>query len=305
MRHVLLVLFVHVDIFGAAWTDPCADPSQEPLTETSDHSIFEEVLSTYVQNGQIGHITTTLVDYNSLRANPSRLRAYLRQLCDVSPSQLELWDPAGALALLINAYNAELLAMVVKYGPFASVRDIDRLVSEGNVWKHKFLNMGGLMLSPDDIEHTMIRGNGGYAEKVGVVGRMHAGVVCASLSCPDLQMVPFKGSTVVQQLDDATKSWLANPSKNPGPSGSSVTVSKIFQWYGGDFSKAADSVPQYLQRHAPPSWGQIGDPNLEYASYDWNLNIINGTNAASNGQLAAVPLFSTMTVAMVVIACCQ
>lgn len=256
--------------------DPCALPAGDSLTEVSDHSIFGEVLSAYVSVGTVGPINSHLVDYDSLRSEPARLLAYLRQLCDVSEAQLRTWQPSNALALLINAYNALLLSMVVHYNPNPSVRDI--ATPEGSVWKHKFLNLGGVKVSADEIEHDMIRGmNGGfgYARKIGgfVQGLIHAGVVCASLACPDLQLVPFKGSTVVAQLGNATEAWLANPTKNPGLQGGGLKVSKIFSWYAGDFVFAEGSVHDYLKKYAPASWGSItSSMPLSYLRYDWYLN---------------------------------
>jgi len=281
MQHPVNLFFfvVALQIWVATasdFLDPCALPAGDPLTEDSNHSIFGEVLSAYVSAGTVGPFNSHLVDYDSLRSEPSRLLAYLRQLCDVSEAQLRTWQLSNALALLINAYNALLLSMVVHYNPSPSVRNI--ATPEGSVWTHKFLNLGGVKVSADEIEHDMIRGmNGGfgYAQKIesSVQGLIHAGVVCASLSCPDLQLVPFKGSTVVAQLGNATKAWLANPTKNRGPQGGELKVSKICSWYAGDFVYAEGSVHDYLKKYAPASWGSItSSMPLNFLGYDWYLN---------------------------------
>jgi len=280
-------------LFSQAWvrtaadlSTPCKGQAEAALTEDSDHAFFGQVLSTYVSSGKIGPTQANLVDYDRIRFSPLKLLRYLRQLCDVSETTLRTWAPANALALLINAYNALLIAMVAHYDPSLSVKDIS--TPEGSVWKHAFLNLGGVKVSADMIEHDMIRGqNGGwgYAKKIGdnVQGLIHAGVVCASLSCPDLQMEPFKGSTVVEQLTNATKSWLANPTKNSFAPSRGLSVSKIFQWYEADFVLASGSVHAHLQKYKPDSWAAVTDNlTISYKTYDWYLNKLNGTASLSS-----------------------
>lgn len=298
----LFILSVVRVATAATLAEPCSLPSGDSLKEGSDHSILAEVLTAHVSPGRIGPITSHLVNYDGIRADPSRLMAYLRQLCDVKEAELKTWNPANALALLINAYNAMLLAMVAHYNPAVSVRDI--VTPEGSVWKHAFLTLGGVKVSPDAIEHTMIRGMDGgfgYANKVGkrTIGLIHAGVVCASLSCPDLQLVPFKGSTVVEQLTTSTKAWLSNPTKNPGLQDGILKVSKIFSWYAGDFASAEGTVHAHLQRYAPASWGTITDKTLSYVHYDWNLNKLNGTASRASSNAPAVGKWLSIVLALV------
>jgi len=286
---VVFTVALQMSVVTADLDDACVGGAESALNENSTHGIWGEVLSKYVESGTIGSVQAHLVDYDKLREDPSRLEAYLRQLCDVSESQLQTWEPGSALALLMNAYNALMFAMVVHFEPSPSINDLSKIVGE-SVWDHKFLNLGGTKVSANMIEHTMIRGKGGenqnlgwgYAPKVSTLtgGLAHAGIVCASLSCPDVPMEPFVGSTVVAQLTTATEAWLANPTKNR-KTGDAVLVSQIFDWYAADFAGAAGSVHAYLDKYAPASWDGVTMANeIKYMKYDWYLNMVGGTASA-------------------------
>lgn len=260
---------------SASWVDPCE--GNATVGSVLNHTVLDEVLRAHVQQGEINGIKSTLVDYNSLRQDPSRLREYLGQLCSVDVNQL---SPAEALAVLINAYNAIMLAIIVHYDPDHSVKELHQRVPEGSIWRHKFATLGGTKVSLDDVEHGLIR-NGGFARRVTAGGRMHAALNCASLSCPDLQPTAFRAATLDAQLTAATRQWLANPRKNPGPDGqSAVVLSKIFDWYFMDFQAAAGSVQAFVNLHTTWHVDVVGS-TIYYVPYDWNLNEVGGTGTYS------------------------
>lgn len=249
---------------AVAWTDPCEGLSQVGSGEP-DHKILTKVLSKYVSEGEAMGIKSTLVDYQALRSDTADLRAYMSQLCLLDPAL----TPAQALAAAINAYNSLMLAIVVHFNPPNSVLEIaDR-------WALKFGTFNGTRVGLDDIEHRIIRGDSGLAEMFGARGRIHAGVNCASLSCPDLPMEAFEGARLSYQLDAAISRWLTNPTKNPGLSSRVLTLSKIFDWYGADFVKDSGSVQAFVKKHT--SWQVSDSDTLAFATYNWNLNAVNGT----------------------------
>ena len=43
--------------------------------------------------------------------------------------------------------------------------------------------------------------------------RIHAAVVCASVSCPDLAREAFTAENVEEMLDARARAWLAHPAK--------------------------------------------------------------------------------------------
>lgn len=265
--------------FGAlagpgGWVDPC-DEGSELFT---DHSDWGDVLRQHVQKGTLGGVETALVDYKVIRENPSKLRSYLRQLCKVDISTLGVEE---ATALYCNAYNALITAYVVHFSPRNSVLELHSSMPGGSIWKEKLGTVANQKVSLDDIEHGIVRN--GLAQQVGVSGRIHTCFVCASLSCPDLLMEPFEGHTLVAQLTSATRSWLSNPTKNPGPDGSGrVQLSKIFKWYAGDFEQAAGSRQAFVQNYT--SWNVADNAEITFVGYNWALNEVNGSGQYSSAS---------------------
>jgi len=262
----------------AGWVDPCEGSIGIASNGEPDHKILTRVLSKHVSEGELNGIKSTLVDYQALRRDPSDLKLYLAQLCHLDPGL----SAAEALATMINAYNAVMLAMVVHFNPVSSVLEID------NVWMYKFGTVNGSKVSLDDIEHGVIRdrGNGGLAAEFGARGRIHAGVNCASLSCPDLPFEAFEGARLSEQLNAATKKWLTNPTKNPGLAGGALKLSHIFKWYGVDFVNAEGSVQAFVKKHT--GWQVADGASLDFIPYDWNLNELNG-KASWSGAVEAAP----------------
>jgi len=270
------------DVPIVPWVDPC-EGLPTTLTAAPDHAVFAEVLAAHVSRGTVSGVEASLVDYASLVKDPSKLREYLVQLCHVDLSSLQ---PKEALALLANAYNALMLSVVVRHRPPRSVRDIP------DVWSAKIGTVGGRSVSLDDVEHDLIRGekppdpNGALSKRGGLQGRMHAGLVCASLSCPDLLSKPFLAETLDAQLTDATQKWLANPTKNRRTGDANdLQLSKIFDWYARDFIAAKGTVLSFVRTYHKPWAGMPDDTVISFIEYNWNLNAVPGkgpTNSTSS-----------------------
>jgi len=290
-----------VVVSGQSWTDPCESESVEMVDHT--HSTLRQVLMQHVTAGTLNGINANLVDYAGLKSDPSTLRRYMTQLCHVDLNSL---DDARKLALLINAYNAVMLAMIVAYDVQDSVWDVD------NIFGIKFATVGGEMRSLDDLEHVMIRGRSGcdsmsspsLSTRLGVSGRIHAAVNCASLSCPDLQLEPFVHDRLDAQLTSATRAWLADRTKNPGLVGSELRLSKIFDWYGCDMTLESGSfihawVNQYSDMVVPPS------ASIVFVAYSWELNAAtnmetgNGLRTSSGSKRKCEPVGLAVSILLV------
>ena len=107
-------------------------------------------------------------------------------------------------------------------------------------------------MSLDDIE-TTLRNMGDP--------RIHAAIVCASRGCPPLRREAYVESRLKTQLDDSTRSWLANPKRNQFfPERRIAEVNPIFKWYKGDFEKNGGSVRSFLAKYAPPQNAFLKQP---------------------------------------------
>jgi hypothetical protein len=235
------------------------------------HAPWDALLKKHVAWDEQAHASK--VDYARLAAERAALDGYLREVSAVSQSEYEGWSKLQKLAFLINAYNAETVALILsRYPDLKSIRDLGSFVQ--SPWKKRFFTLLGEQRHLDDIEHGMIRAPGVFDEP-----RIHMAVNCASIGCPALRPEAFVAERLDRQLEDSVQRFLSDSSRNRAES-NALRVSKIFDWYGGDFAKKAGSLPNWLARYAP----QLSpDPALQQAvreaklpvrflDYDWALN---------------------------------
>ena len=82
--------------------------------------------------------------------------------------------------------------------------------------------------------------------------RAHAAVICASTSCPALRREPFSAARLDAQLDDAMRSWMADPGKGLklDRAGNTIHLSKIYDWFEEDFAAQCGAL-KFDARYAP------------------------------------------------------
>ena len=216
----------------------------------------------------VADIASTRVDYAGLRDSTDW--RYL--VDDLAKDDLTTLDRAGRLAYWINVYNILTIDMVVREAPEESIRDIGWALSP--VWKKPAGRVAGREVTLDEIEHEILRPMG--------EPRIHAAIVCASLSCPPLRREPYRADALEAQLDDNARAWLADPRKGVRVDrvAGVVRVSAIFDWFEEDFV-AVGGVRAFLGRYAPEAdraWlaARGADLELRTLDYDWSLNRVEG-----------------------------
>lgn len=237
-----------------------------------DHAQWNSLLAAHVSWTDNG--SASVVDYAGFVTDRDALNAYLASASKVTSSAYEGWKKVDREAFLINVYNAATVQLILtRYPGLKSIKDLGSLFS--SPWKKEVINLLGKPRSLDDIEHTMLRGAPDYSEP-----RIHFAVNCASIGCPALRPEAFVGSRLAAQLDDQSKRFLADRTRNRYKPGEGVQVSKIFDWYGDDFKKHAGSVSQFLASYADAlkldvdakSRLESGTLSISYTDYDWRLN---------------------------------
>jgi hypothetical protein len=188
-----------------------------------DWSRYGELLATYVSPGELQGVSLNLVDYAGLARDP-RFGQVVQQIASYPLASLT--TPAERIAFHINAYNILALKMVVDHWPLESIKDVGNLLRP--VWKRDAGVIDGTAVSLDDVEHGRLRKMGQPL--------IHLAIVCASVSCPDLRGEPYRADTLDAQLEDQARRFLANPAKGVRVDGNTVHLSKIFDWFGEDFS---------------------------------------------------------------------
>lgn len=247
--------------------------TQPALAFDHSHAQFARVLASHVQWQQDG--SNSLVDYAALQAVPEELERYLAKLSTVEAAEFERWTALEQIAFLINAYNAFTLKLIVDHYPVDSIRDIGRFWQ--SPWKRRFFTLLGEQMHLDQIEHEIIREPGRYDEP-----RIHFAVNCASIGCPALRPEPFTAEELEAQLEDSTRRFLGDASRNRYRDGR-LEVSSIFEWYRGDFERGwrgADTLGAFLALYADAlgldadTQEQLasGAVQIRFLNYDWTLN---------------------------------
>ena len=239
-----------------------------------DHQVWDGLLQEHVRLIDEGRASQ--VDYQSMKADRDTLRNYLDALREVRQEQFYQWPQNDQLAFLINAYNAWMVELILsEYPDITSIKELGTLFQ--SPWKKKFIPLLGKTLSLDDIEHGLIRQPGQYDDP-----RIHFAVNCASVGCPALGSRAYGGATLDDQLDRATRLFLADTTRNRMEDGR-LKVSSIFKWYRGDFEKgwrSTSTLGEFLALYAD-SLGLIpsqvaalvaGRVTVDFLDYDWRLN---------------------------------
>jgi len=195
----------------------------------------------------------------------SALKNYLAGLSRIAisgharPEQRAYW---------INLYNALTVDLVLDRFPVASIRDIS--ISPGlftiGPWGRKLIEVEGVALSLDDIEHRILR-------PIWKDPRLHYALNCASLGCPDLQATAFTAANAEVLLDAAARAFVNHP-RGARIADRRLTVSSIYVWFREDFGGTDDGVIRHLDTYADPPLKRALETVRGVAghAYDWRLN---------------------------------
>jgi hypothetical protein len=158
-----------------------------------------------------------------------------------------------------------MIWLILQNYPVEGVFDI-----KPKVFEQKAINIGGVMVSLDDIENNYLREMGD--------NRIHFAIVCGSRGCPDLSPLIYDAKTLDERLDEAAREYLSQPrgmviEEETGV----VLLSMIFDWFGSDFGDTPSEVLKALSRYLPDEQAEFLRENAQkvmvrYIDYDWSLN---------------------------------
>tara|TARA_B110000971_G_scaffold196192_1_gene211161 strand:- start:4695 stop:5393 length:699 start_codon:yes stop_codon:yes gene_type:complete len=213
--------------------------------QPADHSLWTNVLQTYVSD-------KGAVDYKDLQNNKAVLNGYLKVLRANAPN--DAWSIDAKKAYWINAYNAFTVQLILENYPLKSIKDLRR------PWDQCFIEIDGEKITLNTIEHEILRPMGDP--------RIHFAIVCASESCPKLLNFAYESDTLEQQLEQATKTFINDPSRN-SINHLAVKISKIFKWFKTDFPKS-EAFIAFLNNYSALKIAAQAD--IDYLNYSWSLN---------------------------------
>jgi len=234
----------------------------KPDGPSVDHALFDRVLKEHVDDAG-------WVDYAAIKSDPASLDTYIASL-EQAP-----FDDLGRnekLALLINAYNAFTLRLIVDHYPVNSILDI----SADKRWKDVRWRIGKHTWSLNQIEHEQIR-------PMFLEPRIHFALVCAAVSCPILRNEAYTADRIDEQLADQMRyththpRWYRFISADATEDEAAVHLTSLYKWYASDFKQVADSLLHYVAAYRPND--EIADRlkdgqtlRIKWIEYDWSLN---------------------------------
>ncbi|MFV1958929.1 MAG: DUF547 domain-containing protein [Planctomycetota bacterium] len=229
--------------------------AKKPGGPTFDHGTFDALLRAYVDDAGF-------VDYRGLAKKAKELDGYIASL---DKAQLDKMGRDQRLALLLNAYNAFTLRLILDHPDVASIRDIPA----GKRWDDVRWRIGGKAYSLNQIEHELIRPN--FKEP-----RIHFALVCAAVGCPPLRTEAYDAARLEAQLTSQAEyvhsheRWFRHD-----PEFTRVELTQLYDWYAGDFEQVAGSVLAFAARTVPGLKKVLATgktPSVTFLDYDWALN---------------------------------
>lgn len=227
----------------------------------ADHRLLGPVLDVVADRG-----TPALGDLEN------DLHVYIDQQADIAPDELARDE---ALAYWINLYNAGALALAGR----AMREGKDSVLGVPGGFQSKIASIDGESLSLDDIEHGKLRR---FRDP-----RIHAALVCGSVSCPTLRGEPYTGGNLDGQLEDQIRSFLAAGAIVPDRAAGVIRLSRVFLWFGADFvrphrmpiflpvprKRTLDALTPWLDREVV-EWIEETKPDVAFQPYDWGLRCV-------------------------------
>jgi len=223
---------------------------------------YDAALATHTRDTR--DLAGVRVDYRGLRDSP----LWARVVASLAGAGPPTDGREAETAFWINAYNVLAIDLVVRERPAESLRDLGTWLRP--VWKRTAGQVGGEPTTLHQIEHEILRPRGDP--------RIHAAIVCASLSCPSLRRRAYRAPELDRQLDDQVAVWLANPRKGARVESGVLWLNPIFDWFEEDFggrSGVVAFVRPYLGRAQRAQLDALGaKPRIRYMDYDWSLNAL-------------------------------
>lgn len=155
--------------------------------------------------------------------------------------------------------------------------------NKSSFFSKKQIEIAGIQLSFDDIEHGIIRGTKfkyglGYIDNPfsdetikklqcdTLDERIHFALNCGAVSCPPVRVYTLHNFE--QVMEENTKTFLKSETTFLEIENKVITT-KLFQWYKGDFDL---SVVDYLKKYdVIPQWVK---PDVEYNEYNWEKQLV-------------------------------
>ena len=198
----------------------------------------------------------------------------------------ELKTDHDKIAFWVNLYNVIVIHGVIELGITDSIKEVR------NIFRRIQYQIGDMFYSPEDIEHGILRGNRRPPNSLFKVfkkndgrlkyavqefdPRVHFALVCASSSCPPISF--YTSDNLDEELAIAGKAFLNGGGFKLERLKGSVSLSRIFKWYAGDFGDTAADIVNFISPYIYEDDARsfliknAEQIKINYQYYDWRLN---------------------------------
>ncbi len=256
---------------------------REPERRIFFHDKCSEILNNFVDEDG-------MVDYRTLRRKRLEFKKLLNEFDELDPNEYSSWPKEDKIAFWINAYNIQMLNIIVDnypidasrilslfWGPY-SIRHIKGIWTD-----YKFMVM--------DEEFTLRQIQQRFFDKEFDEPRIYFALSYASLSSPPLRNEPYYGYKLLEQLEDQTRRFLSSGrALKIDRDKQTVYLSAILQstWHGQEFidkfgtdkkfkdqQPATRAVLNFITPYITPQdvdFLEVENYSVQYMKYDWTLN---------------------------------
>lgn len=233
-----------------------------------------------------------LVDY--VRACRHRkFTEFEEATCELQRLNMAQLEESEKMAFGLNLYNLFITYAFVKVG--IGVSGMGRGAFFGKV----LMNIGGHLLSFNDLEHGILRANTKhpYATRKNfgkgdprlplalskLDPRVHFALNCGAKSCPPIRF--FRAESLEEELKIVSMSFCEKEEVlSLNEENHQVTLTMLLKWYGKDFCQSKDDLPetllayvvgkkkQKLERMVDKAKTETRPISIRFQSYDWTAN---------------------------------
>ncbi len=248
--------------------------SQSVFSQSLDASFFNQADQFFKK-----HIQSGSVDYTSAKTSAALKKLIKR----IEQTDLSSASADSRKAFYINTYNLLVINAAAQAYPLSSVNDIPGFFDRK---KHE---VAGESLTLNKLESDKLL-------KVTEDARLHFVLVCGAIDCPPIVNFAYMPNQLDEQMETQTRLALNNDDFIK-TNGNEIALSKIFQWYVGDFGGNQKSVIAFINKYRK---NKITSTNkISYYEYNWQINDrsagnssvgdATGANAARYVVSAAIP----------------
>jgi hypothetical protein len=184
------------------------------------------------------------------------------------------------LAYWVNLYNLALINEVVKVYPKRSLKKV--VAGKKAIQKKKLLNVAGVPLSLDDIQHEILGPN--YDNNPLIMYGLYQGIIGG----PNIRKSAYTGANVWRNLENNAEEFI-NSNRGTYPENESVfNVSSLYERNAAYFPDFDADLKQHLLAYLEPpeKYGLESASKLDPDIDDWSVTDLFGSHTRIGGSFA-------------------